>query len=157
MVQLVIAPTTLGDQKIAIFVEEDSRYIPIQFLPRLVLKFTFELSPTKVGDYPQKHMPLYQIEGYFAKKAYQIYRQLEARFEPGSPCLFDWFSFVKDGLFCDSQNFDQYSSEFFRKNEEHGSLLPVRNTIELQDLLDELHATALLRAEAEPVPCLICF
>jgi len=131
MIQLVIAPTPLDNQKIAIFVEEDSHYIPVQLLPRLVLKFTFELCSAKVGDYPQRHMPLYQIEGYFAKKAYQIYRRLEARFEPGSPCLFDWFSFAKDELFCDPQNIDQYSGDFFRKTEEFGCLLPVRNKNEL--------------------------
>ena len=45
----------------------------MQFLPRLVLKFSFVLKPDKVGSYPQREMPPYQIEGYFAKKAYQIY------------------------------------------------------------------------------------
>ena len=57
--KLTIAPAVLEGQKIAIFVEHESRYVPVQYLPRLSLSFTFHFSPDKVGEYPGRAMPPY--------------------------------------------------------------------------------------------------
>ena len=55
----------------AIEVAEDGLFVPIQFLPRLVLNLSLVLGPAdKVGDYPMRAPPPYQLEGHFVKKAF---------------------------------------------------------------------------------------
>ena len=83
---------------------------------------------------------------------------LEERFVPGTPCLFEWFTFAKDELFCDPDNCNEYSREFLASSsEDYDSIIHVQNYTELHSLLDELYSTALLRGEDEPVTCMICF
>ena len=157
-IQLTILPTTLEGKKLAIQVIEDNgRLIPIQFLPRLILNLNLVLDPDKIGDYPKIAAPNYQIEGYFVKKAFQIYQELEKQFTPGCPCLFNWFNFAKDELFADPDNFDEYNPSFFPKREGYDGVLTVQTTQELHKLQDELYETARLRAQSDPVRCMICF
>ena len=112
----------------------------------------------KNNGYPSHSMPAYQLSGYHMKKAYQIYKKLESLYQTNQPCLFEWFAYAKDELFCDTEDCNKYSSEFFKTDhDEYDCILEVKDNIELHYLLDELHATALLRAEAEPVRCMICF
>ena len=42
-VSLTVLPTMLEGQKIVIKVEDSSKLVPIEFLPRLILRFSFDL------------------------------------------------------------------------------------------------------------------
>ena len=113
-IQLTILPARLEGKKLAVkVVEENNRIVPIQFLPRLTLNFSFVLDPDNIGEYPKSAPPDYQIKGFFAKDASEINQELEKLFTRGCPCLFNWFNFAKDELFADPDNFDEYNPQLF--------------------------------------------
>ena len=157
-IQLTILPARLEGKKLAVkVVEENNRLVPIQFLPRLTLNFSFVLDPDNIGEYPMNAAPDYQIEGFFAKNASEINQELEKLFTRRCPCLFNWFNFAKDELFADPDNFDEYNPQLFSKMESYDGILTVQTSSELLTLQDELFETARLRAQSEPVHCMICF
>ena len=67
IIELTIVPTELEEMSLAITVLEDSKIIPIQTLPRLILRFEFSLIPSLIGDYPSRAKPDFKIKGFFAK------------------------------------------------------------------------------------------
>jgi E3 ubiquitin-protein ligase RNF14 len=90
--------------------------------------------------------------------------------------LFEWFTFAKDELFFEPDNPYEYSKEFFGlrslpaagdheeskeadacEEVDDGLSMYVDSHAELEMLKDELHATALLRAETEDILCPICY
>ena len=50
--KLTICPTALEGKKIAIEVRDEDRFIPVQFLPRLVLNFEFDFEQSHMKGYP---------------------------------------------------------------------------------------------------------
>lgn len=114
-------------------------------MPRVILKINLPLDDKKRNlKYPSRDAPYVQIEGYFAKKAYQIVTLLQERFEAGSQIIFDWFTFVKDELFADPTDINKYNPNFFSSTPDHPAILSVRDSSELNHLFEELRQTAFL-------------
>ena len=46
--------------------------------------------------------------------------------------IYEWFTYIKDELFSDPEDFTKYSPKYFTSNEEYDCIIKVENNIELQ-------------------------
>ena len=82
--------------------------------------------------YPSKESPSFVIEGFFIKKGFQISKDLADKFDHGMQIIYEWFTYIKDELFSDPEDFTKYSPKYFTSNEEYDCIIKVENNIELQ-------------------------
>lgn len=104
------------------------------------------------ASYPSRDPPGIELQGFFENFRDFITTRLTARFEPGFPCVFDWYTYVKDELFFDPGNPYEYSPEFVAED-----TLVLESLAHYEYFKDELFETQKLRLVTETVQCPICY